>query len=443
MGAQGPNMRRLRHYVEGAKPDNVLERVEEWRSIATEFATTTGDLNDVAKMFSKAFHDTSLVTQTGTHALKGAADDLEKKQKELNEAIEGLTTAAARVAKAKQAHAQLVASLPASHGAPPSTSDPAYNTSAKNIPTDEVARRSSAFNSAMSSWKADEAAIAHAETQAYHHITQVDDGNQTAQPPVRKISQDPDKESSNATGSSAATGGYENSGQPPAYASPGSRSAIAHSKAIIEATNANSHYADGMGYDIIAHHKDLIAQAHEANVPEWDPSQGMWVNADGSPADSSQYAAVETDGVLKGVGGGFGMGAVAFGVGGVAVGGGIAMALKARFGTAAAAVSGMKGQASVPRTNLAGAGSRAGAAGKAAAGSASKAGGANRAGGRGAGSRGAGAGGRGGRKNKKGAKGKSTEYLADYSDDWVDDQDDVYSDETYQRLMEKKRREDS
>lgn len=443
MVAQGPNMRRLGEYVAGSNTDNVLTWVNEWRLVATEFGTTMQDLNDVAKMFTDAFHETSLVTETGSRALKGAADDLQKKSKELNDAIAGLTTAAARVAQAKQTHAQLVASLPASHGAPPSTSDPAYNTSAKNIPTDEVARRSSAFNSAMSSWKADEAAIAHAETQAYHHITQVDDGNQTAQPPVRKISQDPDKESSNATGSSAATGGYENSGQPPAYASPGSRSAIAHSKAIIEATNANSHYADGMGYDIIAHHKDLIAQAHEANVPEWDPSQGMWVNADGSPADSSQYAAVEVNGELKGVGGGFGMGAVAFGVGGVALGGGIAMALKARFGTAAAAVSGLKGQATVPRTNLAGAGSRAGAAGKAAAGSASKAGGANRAGSRGAGSRGAGAGGRGGRKNKKGAKGKSTEYLADYSDDWVDDEDDVYSDETYQRLMEKKRREDS
>jgi hypothetical protein len=330
-----------------------------------------------------------------------------------------------------EAHTQLEATLPVSHGPAPDPSSPKYAQSGTGVDTAQAVQNLKALQSDRAAHAAREQAIADAEAAAAKQIEVVDNDNYNAEPPVRAITDEPSSDPGHA---------------PAAPSSPGSYSEVAAARARMASYNSGTLYPGGMGHELIAQEKANIA-AHEAeNKPEWNGTQ--WVNADGSPAPSTSYAMVETADGLAPLGGGTsGMSALAIAGGGALLGAGAAKALASRFaaGSAKAATASATSKSATARSGPAAA--RAGAAGaRAGAGAGAGARGAGAgagarggaAGGRGAGARGGatgagsrggrggtgGAGGRGGKKNdKRGSQGQ--DWQADYSDDWTESASDV------------------
>ncbi|MFJ9387415.1 hypothetical protein ACIRON_01250 [Nocardioides sp. NPDC101246] len=416
----------LKEYVATADPDEVNARLNDWDQAATAMTTTAQALELASTKLPQAFEETSLTHDAAWHQFQEAAARLNEKVSQLKAATKALSAAQEVTKRAKQAEAQLAASLPTNHGPAPDPSSSQYAQSGTGVDSAQAAQNKKALQADRAAWQAQEQAIADAEAAAAEHIKQIDDGNYTAEPPVRAITDEPNSDSGSA---------------PPSPSSPGSYSQIAASKARMEKYNSGTLYPDGWGHELIAQEKANI-EAHQAeNKPEWDGTQ--WINADGTPAPSTSYAMVETaDGLAPMAGGSGGMAALAIAGGGALLGAGVAKALASKFASGAsakAATASATSRSAAARAGAAGARSGAGAgagargAGARGAGAGAGARGAGGRGGRGgptgAGSRAGrggagGAGGRGGKKDDK-RNSQDQDWQADYSDDWTETASDV------------------
>ncbi|WP_189129317.1 hypothetical protein [Nocardioides albus] len=359
--------------------------------------------------------------------------ELQKKYQVVTDAEVALGKVQFQVSEAMKDHAAQSAKLPGAHE-PVNASD--YKTEVKpgEVNERQAAEGRKALEKAEAEHAARERAIADAERVAAARIRDYDNAVDEAEPKVRALYDD-------GSGQSNAP-----SNPPSSPASvPGSASAIAAAQARMAKYNPGVSYAEGDGYDLIQREKELIAAEQAKNQPEWNGAE--WVNADGSPAPAASYATVETaEGLAPlagGTGGSGGATALAVGLGGAVLAGGIAKAVASRFASPSSATStaqaakaagatsrtaaGARGTAASASRNLSGAGGRAAGgagAGSRAGGRGGPAGAGSRAG-RGAGSaggRGAGAGGGRGRGGKKDDKrgGQDQDWQADYTDDWTD-----------------------
>jgi hypothetical protein len=426
--SKGPMMVILKEYVATADPDEVNARLNDWDQAATAMTTTAQALELASSKLPQAFEETSLTNAAAWHQFQEAATRLNEKVSQLKAATQALSAAQEVNKRAKQAEAQLAASLPTNHGPAPDSSSPQYAQSGTGVDSAQAAQNQKALQADRAAWQAQEQAIADAEAAAAEHIRQIDKGNYTAEPPVRAITDEPNTDSGKA---------------PAAPASPGSYSEIAASRARMAKYNSGTLYPDGWGHELIAQEKANI-EAHQAeNKPEWNGTE--WINADGTPAPSTSYAMVETaDGLAPLAGDTGGMSALAIAGGGALLGAGVAKALANKFASGAAAKAATASATSRSAAARAGgAGARAGAgagAGARGAGAGARGAGAG-AGARGAGGRGArggatgagsragrggagGAGGRGGKKDDK-RNGQDQDWQADYSDDWTETASDV------------------
>ncbi|MEI7058006.1 hypothetical protein WBG06_19425 [Nocardioides sp. CCNWLW239] len=314
---------------------------------------------------------------------------------------------------------------PSSHGPAPDPSSQKYAQTGIGIDTAQAVQNQKALASDRAAYAAEEAAIAAGEARAAHHIEQINDGVVTADPKVRAITEDP-----NDKAGASSSGGIGGAGSQAPY-SYGSASRIQEAEARKAGYRPEVIYPDGWGHELIAAENETINAELAKNEPEWDGSQ--WINADGSPAESTEYATVETaDGLAPLAGGSSGALALGVGVGGAAVGAGLAKAIANRFGAASAGRAATAGAGAARTSAASGAARATSAAGR--GGTAGRAGGVGRAGG-GAGSggrsmtgsgsragmRGAGgAGGRTGGKKDDKAQGKNQEFLEDTDEQWSD-----------------------
>ncbi|NYI79879.1 hypothetical protein [Nocardioides panzhihuensis] len=428
---KGGMMETLKQYVATAKPDDVEARLDDWNQAGRALRRVSQDLEAAADNLPKAFEETSLTTNAAQQRFRDSAQKLAHKAVQLEAAVKALSAAQTTTRTAMEKHARLEASLPTNHGPAPDPSSPKYAQSGTGVDTVQAVQNQKALQADRAAHAAREQAIADAEAAAAQQIQVVDEDNYTAEPPVRAITDEPNSDPGSA---------------PAAPSSPGSYSEIAAARARMASYNSGTLYPGGMGHELIAQEKAIIA-AHEAeNKPEWNGTQ--WVNADGSPAPSTSYAMVETaDGLAPLGGGAGGMAALAIAGGGALLGAGAAKALASRFaaGSAKAATASATSKSATARSGSAAA--RAGAAGaRAGAGAGAGARGAGAgagarggaAGGRGAGARGGatGAGSRGGRGGSGGAGGRGgkkddkrgsqdQDWQADYTDDWTETASDV------------------
>ncbi|WP_406036023.1 hypothetical protein OG801_13035 [Nocardioides sp. NBC_00163] len=426
-GVKGTMMIVLKEYIATADPEDVRVRLDQWEKARDTLRSAARALDMAAGKLPDAFEETSLTTGAATRAFQTASEKLGAKADTLDAAVLALREAQSTTKRAQDVHAQLEASLPASHGPAPDPSNPMYAQSGTGVDSAQAVQNQKALQSDRAAFAAREQAIADAEAAAAKQIEQIDESNYTADPPVREITDEPDTDSDKT---------------PAAPASPGSYSQIAASKARIEKYNSGTLYPDGWGHELIAQEKANIAGYEAENKPEWNGTQ--WINADGSPAPSTSYAMVETaDGLAPMAGGSGGMAALAIAGGGALLSAGVAKALANRFASGAAAKAATASATSRSATARAGAaGARAGGAGAGARGAGAGARGAGAgAGARGAGGRGArggptgagsrggrggagGAGGRGGKKDDK-RNGQDQDWQADYTDDWTETASDV------------------
>lgn len=411
----GPHMQRLQQYLLASDPDQVSARIDSWNLTATLLEDIAQQFESMSRRSADAFSESSLTAASASRAFTDASVQMRDKAEQLRAATKALSVVQERYSTAKTKYEALMASLPSSHGPAPSADDPKY---AKG-PGRSEAEGKDALAADRAAHAAEAQAIADAEREAAQQCAQVDDGNQQADPPVRAITEEPYTPPAGVSDSGGSAGST------PTYSSTGSRSAVQAAQAKHDSANSGTLYADGWGHEIKAEQQAIIDQEMAKNDPEWDDAQGQWVNADGSPAEATSYASVETAEGLAPLSGGIG-GAAALGVGlgGAGLAAGAMAALKAKFaaGTAAAA-----GQATTAKSA---AGARAGASGArstAGAGQRSGAGGAgsrdgSRTGGAGSRAGRGGAGGAGGRGGKKDKKGKGSEYdnVANYEEDWTE-----------------------
>lgn len=424
---KGPHMIRLQQYLLAADAQDIDAHVTNWRRSERLFRVAATQFATLAKGCGDAFAESSYTAQSAASSYNAASSQMLEKAETIGAACTAMSRVAQRYDEAKKKYDLHEGKLPASHGAAPSASDPAYTT--EGYSGADKTSRESALSAAKAQHAAEAQAIADAEREAAFQCQQVDDGNQEAEPKVRAITEEPSTSSgTNGTGSGSSSSGYS---------SPGSRSAVNAAQAKYDSVNPGTLYADGDGYDIRAAQSDIIKQAHAENIPEWDKDAGMWVSSDGSPAPATSYASVETAEGLAPLSGGIG-GAAALGVGlgGAGLAAGAVAALKAKFGAGAAAAAGKVGAAGSPSKpalgRTAGPAPRAGAPGQGSrpgAKSMTGAGGRNQM--RGAST---GAGGRGGKSNDKQDGDPDIDLMADYSAD--------YGDEEYERLLAQKRFED-
>ncbi|TQL66227.1 hypothetical protein FB381_0076 [Nocardioides albertanoniae] len=360
--------------------------------------------------------------------MQEAGEKTTDKSDVLKEAVAAMMHFRGTLSSARSRYAELAADLPQTHGPAPDPAD--YPT--KGIGVDGEAN-TALLKAKRAEHAANEAKIAHAETEAAAHVGYVDDAVREDEPKVRALFDD----GTNSQPLPAGTSGSQ----------PGSYSQIQASKARMAKTNSGTLYPDGMGHEILERERENIKEYEAENKPEWNGSQ--WINADGSAAPATSYAMVETaDGLAPLAGGAGGMSALAVAGGGALLGAGVAKAVASKFGggAARAATAGAASRSAASRSAAAkavAAGARAGssgaagrAAGAGARGAGSRAAGAGaRGAGTGAGGRGArggpagagsragragAAGGRGGRKKDDKQNGQSQDWQADYTDDWTD-----------------------
>ncbi|MEU0317105.1 hypothetical protein [Nocardioides sp. NPDC006273] len=409
-------MERLKAYVEGADETVLDEVIRRWASGERRFREAGRTLHENGKKVEDGFSSASESGQTARREMQQAGKETTDKSDVLKEAVAAMMHFRGTLSTARSQYAKLATTLPETHGPAP---DPAkYPT--EGIGVDGEAN-TAALKAARATHAANEAAIAHAETEAAAQVGYVDDAVREDEPKIRALFDD-------GTNSPPLPPGTPTS-------QPGSYSQIQASKARIAATNSGTLYPDGVGHEIHAQERENI-KAHEAtNQPEWNGTE--WIDAYGNPAPATSYAMVETAQGLAPMAGGPGMGALAIG-GGVALGAGIAKAVASRLGAARAA--GAPAKATVAARSAAGGARTAAPASRAgAAGSRGSAGRAGAAGGRGGRAGMAGAGNRQGLKNAapggagaargRGGRGKDEEktdaaidYQADYSKDYSDDE---------------------
>lgn len=433
-GVQGPWMTRLKAYVEGADEAVLDSLIDRWNDGERTFRSAGRTLHENGKKVEDGFSSSSRSGQTARREMQQAGEATSTKSDVLKEAVAAMQHFRGTLSTARSQYAKLAADLPDSHGSAPDPAD--YPT--KGVGVDGEAN-TKLLKAAQSEHAANEAKIAHAETEAAAQVGYVDDAVREDEPKIRALFDDGTNSQPLPPGTSASQ--------------PGSYSQIQASKARIAATSSGTLYPDGMGHEIHEQERENIKAYEAANEPEWDGTQ--WVDAHGSPAPATSYAMVETAQGLAPMAGGSGMGALAIG-GGVALGAGIAKAVASRVGAARAAAAPAKaataGRTAASGARTAASASRAGAAGaRAGAGASGSAGRAGAQGGRGgkagmagsgsrqnlkSGARGPGAGaagGRGGRGKDEENAGAAIDYQADYSKD--------YTDGEYENLLAQQRQE--
>lgn len=421
----GPHMQRLTNYVNTFDSESFATSINQWRDLSSTYRDQATYLDHSAKAVPEAFHHSSYIGTHGHDDFSAAAKGSTHKSGLIMTAHKALNIAHSRATEAKAAHAKLMASLPSSLGPAPDPNDPQYKQSGIGIDPGQAAQNRKALAADQAAHQAKVSAINDAEREAAHHIQQVDEGFAQARPPVRAIYEAP--EPSDGGGASSGAGGGGGGGFAPSY--PGSRSQVVAAQAKIDATDRYSRYAEGSGASIHEQQHAIIQQAMAENRPEWDPSQGMWINADGTPADPSSYSAVMANGEFTPMSAGghsLSMSAMAgIGVGAGVIGvGAFAAARSGAFGETAARIAGgtvkagAVGKVDPKLAAVNKAGGRAGyTSGKS---SGSRGGAGSRSNMTRAGSRAGAAGARGGKGKDKKGKGKSAEYLADYTEDWLD-----------------------
>lgn len=426
MTVKGPMMRELDKTCQGANPATIDASNDAWGRIATELSNTSEEFRQAVKFLQEAFSEVSYSGSAAVTAFKTSATALEARSAELAAAVEVLRVVSQRLEAAERDRAAYEASGPASHGPAPDPSSQKYAQSGYGVDTAQAVQNQKALAADRAAYAAEEAAIAAGEARAAHHIEQVNDGFVTADPKVRAITEDP-----NDKNGSSSTGGIGGAGSQAPY-SYGSASKVREAEARKAQWRPEMTYPSGWGHELIAAENDTINTELAKNEPEWDHGTSQWINADGSPAESTQYASVETaEGLAPLAGGSSGAVALGVGVGGAALGAGIAKALAGKFGAANAArlantaTSAARTGAAPGSARTSSAAGRAGAAGRTGAvGSGQRSAGKSMTGaGSRAGMKGTGAGGAGGRTGSKKddkARGKDQEFLEDTDEQWAD-----------------------
>lgn len=436
-GVQGPWMRRLQAYVEGADEAVLDDLIDHWNNGERTFREAGRALHDNAAKVEDGFSSASKTGQAARRGMRQAGEATTDKSDVLKEAVAAMRHYRGTLSTARSQYAALSATLPDSHGPAPDPAD--YPTSGTGV---DGAANAALLKTKQAEHAAADAAIAHAETEAAAQVRYVDDAVREDEPKVRAIYDDGTNTEPLPAGTPATQ--------------PGSYSQIQASQAKIATTNSGTLYRDGMGHEIHEQERANIKAYEAENKPEWDGTR--WIDAYGNTAPATSYAMVETADGLAPVagGGGSALGALAVG-GGLALGAGIAKAISSRFGAGASA-------------RAAGAATKAGGVGKSTAGGvrsvapASKAGTTGaRAGATGgkAGSRGmsgsgsrqdlknqaqknaarggtgaaGGRGGRGGRGRDAENAGEGIDYQANYAHE--------YSNEEYEKMIERQRLEEA
>lgn len=413
MTVKGPMMRELDRTCQGANPANINSSNEAWARIARELENDAEELLQAVKFLQTAFAEASYSGAAAVTAFKTSGNALEDRSTELAAAVEVLRVVSERLQAAEVDRAAYELHGPGTHGPAPDPSNQKYAQSGYGVDTAQAVQNQKALASDRAAYAAEEAAIAAGEARAAHHIEQVNDGFVTADPKVRAITEDPNDKN----GSSSSSGlGEAGSQAPYSY---GSASRIREAEARKAGYRPEVTYPGGWGHELIATENNTINTELSKNEPEWDGNQ--WINADGSPAESTEYATVETaEGLAPLAGGSSGAVALGVGVGGAALGAGIGKVLANRFGAANAAklstaAAGARTGAVPGSTKASSAAGRAGAArGQRSAGK-SMTGAGSRAGIRGAGT----GGGRAGGKKDNKARGKDQEFLEDTDEQWA------------------------
>lgn len=440
----GPHMQALARNLETYDSEAFDTTISNWREVHRSFVNQKRYLDESGHAVPDAFHHSSYMGTNGKRAFTTAAVGVGDKNDLLSKANASLDDAKARADKAHSEYHRLLATLPTvgSYQPAPDPNAAAYKTHGLGIGPEQSKANTKALADDKATHASQEQAIAAAEQHAAHHNQRIEEGFNDARPKVQALFHEPNPDpAAHGTESGGSSG---SAGSP--YAT-GSRTQVENARARIRELQPEVRYADGYGHDLIQQQHAIIRDAMATNSPEWDANQGMWVNADGSQASATSFASATVDGQTHSLssllGGNAGMAGAAIG-GGAMVAGIGKMAggkLAAAFGgaTSEKAIAGGKmGQVAASKTNLAGPGGRGTAAGSRGAAGAGKGTGAGSR--TGAGGRGGGAGGRGKGKDKKG-QGKNGEYIADYTEDWIDPDENIYSDEAYQRAIERKRRE--
>lgn len=414
MTVKGPVMRELDKTCQGADPATINTSNRAWDTIARELETDAEDLLNAVRFLQTAFAEASYSGSAAVNAFKTSGTALEERSTELKAAVEVLRVVSERLQAAEADRAAYELHGPDTHGPAPDPSSQKYAQTGIGVDTAQAVQNQKALASDRAAYAAEEAAIAAGEQRAAHHIEQVNDGFVTADPKVRAITEDP-----NDKNGSSSSGGMGEAGSLAPY-SYGSASKVREAEARKAGYRPEVTYPGGWGHELIATENNTINTELAKNEPEWDGSQ--WINADGSPAESTEYATVETaDGLAPLAGGSSGAVALGVGVGGAALGAGIAKALANKFGAANAArlspsAAGARTGAVPGSTKAGSAAGRAGAAGGQRSTGKSMTGAGSRAGTRGAGT----AGGRTGGKKDNKARGKNQEFLEDTDEQWAD-----------------------
>lgn len=418
MTVKGPMMRELDKTCQGADPATINASNDAWSAISSELKDDADELLNAVKYLKTAFAEASYSGSAAVNAFKDSGTALEDRAAELKAAVEVLRVVSERLQAAEADRAAYEMHGPDTHGPAPDPSSQKYAQSGMGVDTAQAVQNQKALASDRAAYAAEEAAIAAGEARAAHHIEQTNDGFVTADPKVRAITEDPN----DGTGGSS-DGGIGGTGSTAPYAV-GSASRVRAAEERKAGYRPEVTYPGGWGHELIAAENEVINSELAKNEPEWDGSQ--WINADGSPAESTEYATVETsDGLAPLAGGSSGAVALGVGVGGAVLGAGIAKMVASKFGAAnagklASATSGAArtgaGPGSAKPTSAAGrAGASAGggqrSAGRSMTGSGSRAGMRGGAGG---------AGGRAGGKKDNKARGNDQEFLEDTDEQWTD-----------------------
>lgn len=423
MTVKGPMMRELDRTCQGADPATINASNDAWSAISSELKDDADELLNAVKYLKTAFAEASYSGSAAVNAFKDSGTALEDRATELKAAVEVLRVVSERLQAAEADRAAYEMHGPDTHGPAPDPSSQKYSQSGLGVDTAQAVQNQKALASDRAAYAAEEAAIAAGEARAAHHIEQTNDGFVTADPKVRAITEDPN----DGTGGSS-SGGIGGAGSTAPYAL-GSASRVRAAEERKAGYRPEVTYPGGWGHELIAAENEVIDSELGKNEPEWDGNQ--WINADGSAAESTEYATVETaDGLAPLPGGSSGAVALGVGVGGAAVGAGIAKMVASKFSAANAAKLASATSGSV-RTGAARAGAAAGAtkanstAGRTGAGSGAgqrSAGRAMTGSGSRAGMRGGagGAGGRTGGKNDNKARGKGQEFLEETDEQWTD-----------------------
>lgn len=416
MTVKGPMMRELDKTCQGADPVAINASNRAWDAVARELETDAEELLNAVKFLKTAFAEASYSGSAAVTAFKDSGTALEDRSTELKAAVEVLQVVSERLRAAEADRAAYELHGPENHGPVPDPSSQKYAQSGIGVDTAQAVQNQKALASDRAAYAAEEAAIAAGEARAAHHIEQTNDGFVTADPKVRAITEDPN----DSTGGSS-SGGIGGAGSTAPYAV-GSASRVRAAEERKAGYRPEVTYPGGWGHELIAAENEVINSELAKNEPEWDGSQ--WINADGSPAESTEYATVETaDGLAPLAGGSSGAVALGVGVGGAALGAGIAKMVASKFGAAnavklASATSGAARTGAAPgtakstsTTGRAGAGGGQRSAGRSMTGSGSRAGMRGGAGG---------AGGRTGGKKNNMARGQGQEFLEDTDEQWAD-----------------------